>query len=111
MEEHQTPCDLALTPCTRPAISAHSIPYQGMSCVSPSLVHSFTSTGKYPIESVKMMADICRESEKFINYQATFSSIHERALESANGGISVAESLASSAVKVRAPLLIIVLQL
>jgi len=48
-----------------------------------------------------MMADSCREAERYINYQATFTSIHERSMAAAQHEFSVVESLASSAVKVR----------
>jgi len=48
-----------------------------------------------------MMADSCREAERYINYQATFTSIHERSMAAAQHEFSVVESLASSALKVR----------
>lgn len=56
-----------------------------------------TAGGKYPLNAVKMMARICVEAESVINYEKRFALL--RSLTLARGGISVAESVASSAVK------------
>lgn len=66
----------------------------GCDCVSLS---GETTRGLYPIQSVEMMADICREAESATNYLATFRGLQK--LQSAKGEMTVTETIASSAVK------------
>eukprot|EP01083_Nonionella_stella_P304695 1059942_1 len=69
--------------------------FDGTDCV---MLSGETAKGKYPTKAVRMMADICREAERSINYTATFRSIHERSL-GAQDGFSVVEGIAAAAVK------------
>jgi pyruvate kinase len=67
--------------------------FDGTDCV---MLSGETAKGAYPVKAVKMMAEICREAESNIDYQSTFQIIREMNLF---GDISIAEAIASSAVK------------
>lgn len=66
----------------------------GSDCV---MLSGETASGKYPLKAVKMMAKICVEAEGIIDYASRFNGL--RADIKARGALSVAESVASSAVK------------
>eukprot|EP01083_Nonionella_stella_P209956 760571_1 len=70
--------------------------FDGTDCV---MLSGETAKGKYPTKAVRMMADICREADRSINYTATFRSIHERSL-GAQDSFSVVEGIAAAAVKI-----------
>jgi pyruvate kinase len=67
--------------------------FDGTDCV---MLSGETAKGAYPVKAVKMMAEICREAESNIDYQSTFQIIREM---NQFGDISIAEAIASSAVK------------
>jgi pyruvate kinase len=64
----------------------------GTDCV---MLSGETAKGLWPVESVTMMADICREAEWSTNYRATYQQLKENV----KAKISVPEAIASSAVK------------
>jgi pyruvate kinase len=55
-----------------------------------------TARGKYPVESVQMMADICREAEASINHVAASQALRE---DLRSHAVSVTEAIASSSVR------------
>lgn len=72
---------------------------QGTDCV---MLSGETAKGKWPIECVKMMADICRTAEASIDHAAEFLKMRKTVLESPDFRTSpnaVQESVASSVVK------------
>jgi len=66
----------------------------GTDCV---MLTGETSKGLWPVESAKMMADICREAEASVNHRYNFQMVRE--FSKTFGRLSVAEAIASSAVK------------
>ena len=56
-----------------------------------------TANGEYPNDAVRMMANTCLEAEAMIDFDASFESIRHKVL--ATKSMSIAESVASSAVK------------
>lgn len=70
---------------------------QGTDCV---MLSGETAKGKWPIECVKMMADICRVAERDLDYKAEYSRLRKYIMEEQQGGGKlVQESVASSVVK------------
>eukprot|EP00475_Leptophrys_vorax_P019051 TRINITY_DN2602_c0_g1_i1.p1 TRINITY_DN2602_c0_g1~~TRINITY_DN2602_c0_g1_i1.p1 ORF type:complete len:550 (-),score=161.80 TRINITY_DN2602_c0_g1_i1:41-1564(-) len=67
--------------------------FDGSDCV---MLSGETAKGAYPIKAVQMMAEICRETEANIDYISTFQSIREM---NQLADVSIAEAIASSAVK------------
>jgi len=66
--------------------------FDGTDCV---MLSGETAKGDYPIEAVKIMSEICLEAEANIDYQATFNALRS----TITSPISIAEAIASSAVK------------
>eukprot|EP01098_Paradermamoeba_levis_P005120 TRINITY_DN2174_c0_g1_i1.p1 TRINITY_DN2174_c0_g1~~TRINITY_DN2174_c0_g1_i1.p1 ORF type:complete len:560 (-),score=146.13 TRINITY_DN2174_c0_g1_i1:23-1486(-) len=66
--------------------------YDGTDCV---MLSGETANGKYPIETIKVMGDICRHAEAGLNYRKLYKNIRYNVAPP----ISVPESIASSAVK------------
>lgn len=59
-----------------------------------------TANGAHPMSAVRFMARTCSEAEGVLNYSQLFSAVHASTIaESGNGAMSVAEAVASSAVK------------
>lgn len=56
-----------------------------------------TANGEYPNDAVHMMANTCLEAEAMIDFDASFESIRHKVL--ATSSMTIAESVASSAVK------------
>jgi len=56
-----------------------------------------TANGEYPNDAVRMMANTCLEAEAMIDFDANFEAIRHKVL--ATKSMSIAESVASSAVK------------
>lgn len=69
--------------------------YDGTDCV---MLSGETAKGKYPVESVEMMADICREAEASLNWSNVNAGLRNR-IKKAGGVLSVPEAVASSAVR------------
>lgn len=65
----------------------------GTDCV---MLSGETARGRYPVETVKMMADICREAEASINYKTASQALRDELRVSS---VSVVEAIASSSVR------------
>lgn len=68
--------------------------FDGSDCV---MLSGETAKGDYPVESVQTMVNICREAEAVLDYNSQFQNLRQ-ALR-ARGGLSVTETITSSAVK------------
>jgi pyruvate kinase len=68
--------------------------FDGSDCV---MLSGETAKGLYPIEAVSTMVGICREAEAALDYNAQFTNL--RASLRKRGGLSVTETITSSAVK------------
>jgi pyruvate kinase len=64
----------------------------GTDCV---MLSGETAAGPYPVEAVKVMADICHEAESFVEYEELFQKI----VKTAPKPMCIVEALASSAVR------------
>eukprot|EP00173_Palmaria_palmata_P000201 Plantae.Rhodophyta-Palmaria_palmata.ctg1096.p1 GENE.Plantae.Rhodophyta-Palmaria_palmata.ctg1096~~Plantae.Rhodophyta-Palmaria_palmata.ctg1096.p1 ORF type:complete len:272 (-),score=63.20 Plantae.Rhodophyta-Palmaria_palmata.ctg1096:931-1647(-) len=68
--------------------------FDGSDCV---MLSGETAKGDYPVEAVQTMVNICREAEAVLDYNSQFQNLRQ-ALR-ARGGLSVTETITSSAVK------------
>jgi len=67
--------------------------YDGTDCV---MLSGETANGKYPLETIRVMGDICKHAESGLDYRRLYKNIRYQNLDPP---ISVPESIASSAVK------------
>jgi pyruvate kinase len=93
----------ALTPTRAEASDVANAVLDGTDCL---MLNTETSLGRYPVETVSMMSDICREAEGTIDHVKQSAELREEQLkrEQASGtagssGVSVTEAIASSSVR------------
>jgi pyruvate kinase len=68
--------------------------FDGSDCV---MLSGETAKGDYPIEAVTTMVRICREAERVLDYNSQFGALRQSLRR--RGGLSVTETITSSAVK------------
>jgi pyruvate kinase len=68
--------------------------FDGSDCV---MLSGETAKGDYPVEAVTTMVRICREAERVLDYNSQFSALRQSLRR--RGGLSVTETITSSAVK------------
>merc|ERR1712107_679637 len=68
----------------------------GTDCV---MLSGETAGGKYPLNAVRIMRQICQESEAVLDYDSAYLNIRVATFESHNHSVPAVESICSSAVK------------
>lgn len=76
----------------------------GSDCV---MLSGETANGEYPVNAVSIMAKICAEAEKMINYRLLFNMISEHTKPPISTAESIAASAASAALNLDIDLIIV----